>query len=100
VSGGLREQTAAAIRAHQERGLMNFDTGFEECRCGEQGGQDWPEHVADVLWRALGLTEERTTYAHTETKAVPGGQQSRYLGMRTSARWVSGWSVVDGEGEQ
>lgn len=62
---GLREQTAAAAREHREE--LN-EEGV--CICGWTANieMDYPNHLADVLWRALGLTEERRTKGEHEQR--------------------------------
>jgi hypothetical protein len=106
MSAGPREQTTEAVRKHREE--LN-EEGV--CICGWHANveMDYPDHLADVLWRALGLTEEWGFGEPDENEPdswFSGDQQwpdpeaqaiQAANGRALFRRWASGWSVVDGE---
>ena len=56
MSDDLRTRIVAVQLEHIDRQLTNYDTGREECGCGQQGNATYMEHLADAVIEALGLT--------------------------------------------
>jgi len=53
----LRTRIVAVQLEHIDRQLTNYDTGREECGCGQQGNATYMEHLADAVIEALELTD-------------------------------------------
>lgn len=94
---GLREQTtepardvAAVIREHRDLSHLTLMPEWARCSCGwaERDG-DYAEHVAAAVIAALGLTEEIA-------EGINVGDEPERESF-SERRWVSGWSVVDGD---
>jgi hypothetical protein len=55
MSDDLRTRIVAVQLEHIDRQLTNYDTGREECGCGQQGNATYMEHLADAVIEALNL---------------------------------------------
>jgi len=47
--GDMRDRIVAVQAEHIDRQLTNYDTGREECGCGNQGCASYREHLADAV---------------------------------------------------
>ncbi len=45
----MRDRIVAVQAEHIDRQLTNYDTGREECGCGNQGCASYREHLADAV---------------------------------------------------
>lgn len=82
MTDNLRTRIAAVQADHS---LLHSCGNEWKCYCLDEGNNEtaWHrDHVADVLIRELGLTEERRvihTYAAAGFTVAVGGTESRYL---------------------
>lgn len=81
----LRTRIVAVQLEHIDRQLTNYDTGREECGCGQQGNATYMEHLADAVIRELGLREEHRERSHGNW---PNQPQVIY---RKQRRYISEW---------